>query len=102
MPTRNSHLGAAKAHGRKAITELRRMTADSALFWVLAHKDRVAKFRRAVKGTGAAKPFDKLLTLIRAEASDMPRRPAPRRRKAARTRRARGKGRMVAPSFLIG
>jgi hypothetical protein len=101
MSKRKSHLGAAKVHGRKAVAELRHMTADSALHWVLAHKDRVAKFRRAVKGTRAAKPFDKLLTIIRAEASELPRR-TPRRRKAVRARRSRTARRFVAPSFLIG
>lgn len=100
--SKRNHLGAAKVHGRKAINELRHMTADSALYWVLAHKDRVAKFRRAVKGTRVAKPFDKLLTMIRDGASEMPRR-APRRRKAARTRRAsRRKGGIIPPAFLIG
>ena len=83
MPKRNSHLGAARVHGRRAITELRHMTADSALFWVLGHKRRVAEFRRAVKGTRAARPFDKLLTMIREEATALPR-PAPRKRKAVR------------------
>ena len=101
MSKRNSHLGAARVHGRRAVTELRRMTADSALFWVLAHKDRVAKFRRAVKGTRAARPFDKLLTLIRDEATPLAR-PAPRKRKATRVRHRRTAGRFIAPPFLIG
>lgn len=105
MPKRETHLGAAKVHGRKAMTELRHMTADSALYWVLSHRRRVAEFRRAVKGTRAAKPFDKLLEMIRDEASALPR-PAPRKRKAVRARRRtarrRTARRFVAPSFLIG
>jgi len=100
MSKRETHLGAARIHGRKAINELRHMTADSALYWVLAHKSRVAGFRRAVKGTRAAKPFDKLLAMVRKEASALPR-PAPRKRKAVRSRR-RGTRRFVAPAFLIG
>lgn len=105
MPKRKSHLGAARSHGRRAMTELRHMTADSALYWVLAHKDRVAKFRRAVKGTGAAKPLDRLLTLIREEASALPR-ATPRKRKAVRKgiparRRRRGTVRFM-PPLMIG
>jgi hypothetical protein len=100
MSKRETHLGAARIHGRKAINELRHMTADSALYWVLAHKSRVAGFRRAVKGTRAARPFDKLLKLVREEATTLPR-PAPRKRKAIRSRR-RGTRRFVAPAFLIG
>ena len=42
-----THLGAARRHGRKALGELRRMTADSALYWVLAHRSRVAQFKRS-------------------------------------------------------
>jgi hypothetical protein len=101
MSTRKSHLGAAQVHGRKAIRELRHMTADSALFWVLSHKDRVAKFRRSVAGTRAAKPFDQLLALIRKEATAL-KRPAPRRRNAVRARRTRRERRFPIPSFLIG
>jgi hypothetical protein len=100
MSKRETHLGAARIHGRKAINELRHMTADSALYWVLAHKSRVAGFRRAVKGTRAAKPFDKLLAMVRKEASALPR-PAPRKRKAVRSRR-RSTRRFVPPAFLIG
>ena len=48
MSKRESHLGAARKHGRKAIAELRQMTADSALYWVLSHRRRVAEFRRLV------------------------------------------------------
>lgn len=88
MPRTDTHLGAAKRHGRKAVAELRHMTADSALYWVLAHKTRVAQFRRAVKGTRAAKPFDQLLAMIRDQATPIAR-PAPRRRKAVRRRRTR-------------
>ena len=100
MSKRKSHLGAAKVHGRKAVTELRHMTADSALHWVLSHRRRVAEFRRAVQGTRAARPFDKLLKLVREEATTLPR-PAPRKRKAIRSRR-RSTRRFVAPAFLIG
>jgi hypothetical protein len=101
MSKRTSHLGAARAHGRKAVNELRHMTADSALFWVLAHKDRVAKFRRAVKGTRAAKPFDQLLTIIREEATALPRR-APKRKAVRARRRRTTTSRFIAPPFLIG
>lgn len=101
MSKRKSHLGAAKVHGRKAVTELRHMTADSALYWVLSHKSRVAQFRRAVKGTRAARPFDKLLTLIREESTTLAR-PAPRRRKTVHARRRRPAGRFIAAPFLIG
>jgi hypothetical protein len=101
MSKRKSHLGAAKVHGRRAVAELRHMTADSALYWVLSHKDRVAKFRRAVRGTRAAKPLDQLLTLVREEASTLTR-AAPRKRKAVRARRRRPVSRFVPPPFLIG
>lgn len=105
MSKRKTHLVAAKQHGQRAVTELRRMTADSALHWVLGHKDRVAKFRRAVKGTRAAQPFNQLLTLIRQEASALPR-PAPRKRKPVRIQRRRTSRtwleRVVAPPFAVG
>ncbi len=103
MSKRKTHLGAARQHGRKAITELRHMTADSALYWVLAHRGRVAGFRRAVKGTRAAKPFDRLLVLIRKEASALPR-PVARKRKPvrARSRRPVPMTRYLAQPFLIG
>lgn len=81
MSKRETHLGAAKKHGRRAVTELRRMTADSALHWVLAHKSRVAQFRRSIKSSRAAKPFDQLLALVRHEASALSR---PARRKPKR------------------
>ena len=100
MQKRNSHLGAAQRHGRKAITELRHMTADSALYWVLAHKTRVAAFRRAVKGTPAAKPFDQLLAVIRSEATALPR-PAVRKARRTRVRRARKSRFLVQPYMLI-
>lgn len=103
MPKGKTHLTAARRHGKRAITELRHMSADSALYWVLGHKTRVAQFRRAIKGTAAARPFERLLTLIRAEATPLQR--APRRRKAAgrpaRRRRATRR-RFVAPAFLVG
>ena len=103
MPRRKNHLGAAKLHGRKAVTELRHMTADSALYWVLAHRSRVAGFRRAVKGTQAARPFDRLLKLIRTEASALPR-AVSRKRKSVGSRRRRKTptSRFLAPPFLIG
>lgn len=101
MSKRKSHLAAAQVHGRRAVSELRHMTADSALYWVLSHKDRIAKFRRSVKGTRVAKPFDKLLTIIRSEATPLAR-PAPRKGKVARARRRRPATRLLAPPFLIG
>lgn len=100
MSTRKSHLGAAQQHGRKAVAELRHMTADSALYWVLSHKGRVAQFRRALAGTRAARPFEQMLTLIREEASPLSR-PAPRRRKSVRSSRRRA-SRFPVPAFLIG
>ena len=101
MPKRETHLGAARKHGRVAITELRHMTADSALYWVLAHRARVAQFRRAIKGTRAAKAFDQLIERIRAEATTLPRR---RRRKVVRARRRRrvNVGRFFAPPPFPG
>lgn len=107
MSKRETHLGAAKKHGRRAVTELRRMTADSALHWVLAHKSRIAQFRRSVKDTRAAKPFDQLLALVRHEASALSR-PAPRKpkRKPARTQHRRAARswieRVTAPPFAVG
>lgn len=103
MSKRESHLGAARKHGRKAMAELRHMTADSALYWVLSHRRRVAEFRRSVKGTRAAKPLDQLLALIREEASALPR-PASRKRKPVRARRRRKTAlqRFIAPPFMIG
>jgi hypothetical protein len=86
MSKSRTHLGAARRHGRKAATELRRMTADTALHWVLSHKARVAAFRRSVKGTSAAAPVERLLARIRAEATPLAR-PTPRRRKTVRARR---------------
>lgn len=102
MPKRISHLSAAGRHGRRALTELRRASADSALYWVLAHRDRVARFRRAVKGTRAAKPFDQLLQVIRDEAT-APRKPVARKRKGVRAKaRRRALARFPSPPFLVG
>ena len=102
MQKRENHLGAARKHGRKAVTELRHMTADSALFWVLSHRNRVAGFRRAVKGTAAAKPFDQLLQVIRDVATALPR-PAPKRKPVrARRHRKASLTRYLAPPFMIG
>ena len=84
MPKRKTHLGAARTHGRAALTQLRHMTADSALYWVLSHRTRVAQFRRTVKGTRVEKALDLLLHRIRSEATPLPR---PRRRKAVRRAR---------------
>jgi len=83
---RQTHLAAARVHGRRAASELRRAAADSALHWVLGHKDRIAKFRRAVKGTRAERPFNTLMETIRDEATALPRRAAPKR-KPHRSRR---------------
>lgn len=69
MTKTNARLAAAKQHGKRAVAELRHMTADTALHWVMSHKGRVAQFRRTLKGTGAARPFDKLLALMRTEAT---------------------------------
>lgn len=103
MATRKNHLDAARIHGRKAVNELRHMTADSALYWVLANRGRVAQFRRAVKGSRAAKPLEQLLRVIRDEASALPR-PVVRKRKPARAQRRRPlpMTRYLAPPFLIG
>ena len=103
MPKRKTHLGAARKHGRAALTQLRYMTADSALYWVLSHRSRVAQFRRAVKGTPVEQALDQLLHRIRNEATPLPR---PRRRKAVR--RARRHRRvniakvLAPPAFPIG
>ncbi|MGQ0587363.1 MAG: hypothetical protein ACT4PK_09195 [Gammaproteobacteria bacterium] len=80
------------------------MTADSALYWVLAHRDRIAQFKRSIAGTRAAAPFKQLLQLIRTEASQLER-PAPRRRQrktAGRVRRQRRRFAPVLQPFLIG
>ena len=102
MPKRETHLGAARKHGRVALTELRHMTADSALYWVLAHRARVAQFRRAVKGTRIETALDQLLARLRTEATKLPRR---RARKAVRTRRRTRRadaGRFFAPPPFPG
>ena len=102
MSKRETHLGAARKHGRVALTELRRMTADSALYWVLSHRTRVAQFRRALKGTRARQAFDQLLQRLRTEATPLPRR---RKHKVVRARRRRRApiGRFLAPPlFPIG
>lgn len=103
MSKRESHLGAARKHGRKAVAELRHMTADSALHWVLSHRRRVAEFRRSVKGTRAARPLEQLLKLIREEATALPR-PVARKRTPARARRRRtvSARRFLTPPFMIG
>lgn len=102
MPKRKPRLAAARRHGQRAIAELRHMTADSALYWVLSHKGRVAQFRRAVKGTAAARSLERLLTMIREEATPLER--APRRKAARVTRRRRrvARRRYAAPPFLVG
>lgn len=92
---RQTHLTAARRHGRQALAELRHMTADSALYWVLGHKDRVTQFKRAIKGTRAAKPFETLLTRIRGEATALAR---PARRRVAKRRRMRTR-RSVMPRY---
>lgn len=106
MSKRKTHLGAARKHGRAALNQLRHMTADSALYWVLSHRTRVAQFRRTVKGTRVEKALDLLLQRIRSEATPLPR-SRPRRRKATRTRARRRQrmniGRYFAPTvFPIG
>lgn len=103
MPRKTeSHLGAARRHGQKAISELRHMTADSALYWVLAHRSRVAQFKRSIAGTRAEKPFKRLLEAIRAEASTLER-PTRRRRKATRVRRRRQARRTtILPPYMFG
>jgi len=102
MPKRETHLGAARKHGRVALSELRHMTADSALYWVLAHKTRVAQFRRAVKGTRAAKTLDQLLARLRAEATALPRRRARKAVRARRRTRRVNAGRFFAPPPFPG
>ena len=102
MPKRKTHLGAARKHGRAALTQLRHMTADSALYWVLSHRTRVAQFRRTVKGTRVEKALDQLLHRIRNEATPLPR---PRRKAVRRARRHRrvSVARFFAPTaFPIG
>ena len=99
MPKRESHLGAARAHGRRALSELRHMTADSALYWVLSHRSRVAQFRRAVRGTRAARPFEQLLKRVREQATALPR-PVTRKRKTS-ARRRKARGRIFAPPFMM-
>ena len=85
---RQTHLAAARVHGRRAAFEMRRAAADAALYWVLGHKDRIAKFRRAVKGTRGERTFNTLLDAIREEATSLRRRAAPKR-KLHRSRRRR-------------
>jgi hypothetical protein len=101
MAKRTSHLRAASRHGRRALSELRHMTADSALYWVLSHRSRVAQFRRAVKGTRAARPFDQLLQRIRDDAT-APRKPVARKRRVRAKARRRAFSRFPSPPFLIG
>jgi len=84
---RQTHLTAARAHGLKAASELRRAAADSALFWVLGHKNRIAQFRRAVKGTRAERPIETLLDAIREGATPLRHRAPKRRRHVARRRK---------------
>lgn len=92
MAIRRARLAAARRHGRRALTEIRHLSADAALHWVLSHRTRVARFRRAVSGTRAAPVLDALLAAIHAEATALAR-PRPRRRRVARrpgrVRRAR-------------
>jgi len=103
MRKRETHLGAARKHGRVALTELRHMTADSALYWVLSHKARVAQFRRAVKGTRAEKALEQLLARLRAEATPLPRRrPARKVARARRRTRRASVGRFFAPPPFPG
>lgn len=102
MPKRESHLGAARKHGRAAFRELRRMTADSTLYWVLSHRSRVAQFRRTIKGTRAEKALDQLLARLRAEATALPRRAPKRKARRAQRRRRAPMTRYLAPPFLIG
>jgi hypothetical protein len=102
MPKRESHLAAARTHGRVAFTELRHMTADAALYWVLSHRTRVAQFRRAVKGTPAAKALDQMLARLRAEATELPRRTAKRKPRRARRHARVSIARFLAPPYAIG
>jgi hypothetical protein len=99
MPKRETHLGAARAHGRRAFNELRHMTADSALHWILSHRGRVAQFRRAVRGTRAARPFEQLLKQVREQATALPR-PVARKRKAT-LRRSGRRTRFIATPFMM-
>ena len=99
MALRKTRLAAARRHGQRAVTELRHLSADAALYWVLSHRARVAQFRRAVKGTAAAPAVDRLLAVIRDEATRLqpPRSQTPPRR----SRRARRHVRAArAPQWL--
>lgn len=102
MPKRETHLGAARKHGRIAMSELRHMTADSALYWVLSHRARVAQFRRAVKGTRAEKALDQLLIRLRAEATPLARRRPRKVTRARRRSRRANVGRFFAPPPFPG
>lgn len=86
--SRKNHLDAARLHRNRALTELRRLAADSALYWILSHRERVSKFRRAIRNTRAAAPFQRVLAEIRKEATALPK-PARKVRKAHKRRSAR-------------
>ena len=90
MSSRKTHLGAARQHGHKALLELRKLTADSALHWILSHQRRISQFRRAIKGTRAQAPFAQFLAGVRHEATVLPARkskPKPGKRRAMRSSR---------------
>lgn len=104
MSTRNPRLAAARRHGERALSELRHLSADAALYWVLSHRTRVAQLRKAVKGTRAAPAFDALLAAIREESSAVKparaKRAAPVRHRAAARRRTARTRQRKAPSWL--
>lgn len=85
MTSKKTRLDAAKRHGTRALSELRHLSADAALYWVLSHKARVAQFRRSVRGTPAESVVERLLGYIKDESTvlDAPRRRARRPRATA-------------------
>lgn len=54
---------------KKQATVLKEKAADAALHWVMSHDSRIKSFKSAVAGTPVAGAFDKLLDLLKAEAT---------------------------------
>lgn len=97
MKTQKSARGNANKTAAGALDGLRQKAADAALHWVMSHQDRVAAFRRSVKGTPLEKAVSGLLDLIKSEAKGVAkakpaaRRGKPRPKAPARKRPARRK-----------
>jgi hypothetical protein len=85
-------LTSAASTRKTQIMKLRAKAADAALNWVMSHQSRVDQFKGAVKGTPMAGVVDKLLAMLKSEAS------TPKKKAAAKKKPAAKKAAKKAPA----